>query len=142
VYVIKSGQSFTAVKLLEEFLTREIEPGDLLLCDSYVSPSTLFPFSVLHNVKTIKVLTSNVQNAEKFREYLNKMRKETSIVIEVKVSTKIHDRYLITGNKCWCFGASIKDLGNKDTTIREISEVANSMRELFEERWKESSNFI
>jgi hypothetical protein len=141
VYVIKSGESFTAVKLLEEFLTREIQPGELLLCDSYISPSTLFPFSVLDKVKTIKILTTTVQNSDKFREYVNKMQKETTIVIQVKVSNKIHDRYLITGNRCWCFGASIKDLGNKDTTIREISEVTKSMRELFQERWNESPDF-
>jgi hypothetical protein len=66
------------------------------------------------------------------------MQKETGIVIEVKVNNKIHDRYLITGDKCWSFGASIKDLGNKDTTIREISEVTESMEEMFLERWKES----
>jgi hypothetical protein len=51
------------------------------------------------------------------------MENETGISVEVKVSGKIHDRYLISGDKCWSFGASLKDLGNKDTVIREISEV-------------------
>jgi len=139
VYVIKSGQSFTAIKRLEEFLTQEIQSENLLLCDAYVSPSTLFPFlAVAPRLKSIKILTSQVQDSEKFREYRNKMQKETSIVIEVKINNKIHDRYLITGDKCWSFGASIKDLGNKDTTIREISEVTESMEELFLERWNES----
>jgi hypothetical protein len=139
VYVIKSGQGFTAIKRLEEFLMQEIQAEGLFLCDAYISASTLFPFlAVATKLKSIKILTSQVQDGEKFHEYRNKMQKETSIVIEVKVSNKIHDRYLITGDKCWSFGASIKDLGNKDTTIREISEVTESMEEIFLERWKES----
>lgn len=139
VYVIKSGQNFTAIKRLEEFLTQEIRSETLLLCDAYISPSTLFPFlAVAPRLKTIRLLTSQVQDSEKFHEYRNKMQKETGIEIEVKVNNKIHDRYLITGEKCWSFGASIKDLGNKDTTIREISEVTESMKQIFEERWNES----
>jgi hypothetical protein len=142
VYVIKSGQSFTAIRLLEEFLTQEIQSGELSICDSYVSSTTLFPFSVVvGKVRSIRILTTNVQDSDKFREYKNKMQKETGIVIEVKLSSKIHDRYLITGDKCWAFGASIKDLGNKDTTIREISEVTASMKDLFQERWNESPDF-
>lgn len=142
VYVIKSGQNFTARKLLEEFLTQEIKSEELWLCDSYVSSTTLFPFSILNGkVKSIKILTTYVQDSDKFRDYKNKMEKETSITIEVKRSNKIHDRYLITGDKCWSFGASIKDLGNKDTTIREISEVTASMKDLFTERWSESTDF-
>lgn len=142
VYVIKSGQSFTARKLLEEFLTQEINSEDLLLCDSYVSSTTLFPLVVLNGkVKSIKLLTTNVQDSDKFRDYKKRMEKETGINIEVKLSDKIHDRYLITGDKCWSFGASMKDLGNKDTVIREISEVTASMKDLFSERWSESSVF-
>jgi hypothetical protein len=142
VYVIKSGQNFTAIRRFEEFLVQEIQSEGLLLCDAYVSASTLFPFlAVAGRLKSIRILTSQVHDGEKFREYKNKMQKETSIVIEVKMSTKIHDRYMITGDKCWSFGASIKDLGNKDTTIREISEVTESMEELFSERWKESPDF-
>lgn len=142
VYVIKSGQSFTARKLLEEFLTQEIKSEELWLCDSYVSSATLFPLSVLNGkVKSVKILTMNVQDSDKFRDYKKRMEKETGISIEVKLSNKIHDRYLITGDKCWSFGASIKDLGNKDTTIREISELTASMKDLFQERWNESATF-
>lgn len=142
VYVIKSGQTFTAKKLLEEFLTQEIKSEELWLCDSWVSSKTLFPLSVLGDrVKSIRILTANVGDSDKFRDYKTRMEKETGMTIEVKLSKKIHDRYLITGDKCWSFGASIQDLGNKDTTIREISEVTVSMRDLFEERWNESVVF-
>ena len=140
VYIIKSGANFTAIKLLEEFLKQEIRAEELLICDPYTSSTTLFPFSELKDtVKKVKILTTNTQDHDKFVEYKNKLEKETGIKIEVKLSNKIHDRYLINGDKCWSFGSSIKDLGNKDTTIRDISEVLSSMNELFVERWGESS---
>jgi len=66
------------------------------------------------------------------------MEREMRIIVEIKVNRRIHDRYLISGKKCWHFGASIKDLGNKDTTIKEISEVVTSMKEIFKERWQEA----
>lgn len=62
-----------------------------------------------------------------------------NISIEIKINQKLHDRYLICGEKCWHFGTSIKDLGNKDTIIKEISEVYQSMKELFEVRWEEGN---
>ncbi|MEM3449826.1 MAG: hypothetical protein QXP38_13335 [Nitrososphaerota archaeon] len=139
VYVIKSGQSFSAIMLFEKFLSTEIDAEELLLCDPHVSALTLFPFARLAGkVKTIKILTSNVYDNSKFEAYREKMQKETGIGIDVRVSRKIHDRYLISNDRCWTLGSSIKDLGNKDTTIREISEVANSMKELFIERWNET----
>jgi hypothetical protein len=93
-------------------------------------------------LKSLRILTFQIQDHEKFREYRNKMQKEYGVMIKVKVSNKIHDRYMITGDKCWSFGASIKDLGNKDTMIREISEVVESMKGIFSERWDESPEFM
>ena len=139
VYIIKSGENFTAIKLFEEFLTSQFNGGEILLCDSHVSHSTLFPFSVLKGkIKSLKLLTTNVYDSDKFEDYKKKLSKELGIQIEVKTSQKIHDRFIIDGDKCWSIGSSIKDLGNKDATIREISEVASSMKDLFLERWKES----
>ncbi|MEW5896181.1 MAG: hypothetical protein AB1668_00680 [Nanoarchaeota archaeon] len=139
VYVIKSGENFTAIKLFEEFLTSQFNGEEILLCDSHVSHSTLFPFSVLKGkIKSLKLLTTNIYDSDKFEDYKKKLSKELGIQIEVKINQKIHDRFIIEGNKCWSIGSSIKDLGNKDATIREISEVASSMKDLFSERWKEA----
>lgn len=139
VYVIKSGENFTAIKLFEEFLTSQLDKEDILLCDPYVSHSTLFPFSVLKGkIKSFKILTANIYDSDKFEDYKKKMSKELGVTIDVKLNQKIHDRFIICGDKCWSIGSSIKDLGNKDATVREITEVSSSMRDLFLERWKES----
>ncbi len=138
VYVIKYGENFSAIKLFEEFLINQLN-GEVLLCDSYISHSTLFPFSVLKGkIKSLKILTANIYDSDKFKDYKNKLHKEINIPIEVKVNKKIHDRFIICGSKCWSIGGSIKDLGNKDTVIKEISEVVSSMKDMFMDRWNES----
>ncbi|MBN2566496.1 hypothetical protein JXB02_00225 [Candidatus Woesearchaeota archaeon] len=137
IHIIKAGESFTAVKIFEEFLSSEIN-GDVKLCDPYISPETLFPFLNLKGkIKSIQILTANIFNKEKFDSYINKFKKELGISVEIKENKKIHDRYIITDNSCWWMGTSIKDLGNKDTIIQDISVVKKSMDELFSERWEE-----
>lgn len=138
VYIFKSGENFSSIKKFEEFLLINIDCQDIILCDSYISTETLMPFTVLMDkIKDLKILTTSIFDATKFNSYLKKLKKEFEITIEVKINNKIHDRYIICNNKCWTIGSSIKDLGNKDTVIKEISEVVKSMKLLFSERWNE-----
>lgn len=140
VHLIKAGGNFTAIKLFEEFLAAEIEGKEIFLCDSHISHVTLYPLAVLKGkTNTIKILTSNIHDSEKFKEYRKKFERETGITVEVKVNNRIHDRYLISDAECWVFGGSIKDLGNKDSLIRQMSEVSVSLKQLFDERWSEVS---
>ncbi|HVP50166.1 MAG TPA: hypothetical protein VMT56_02985 [Candidatus Bathyarchaeia archaeon] len=139
VSVIKSGENFTAIKLFEEFLLAHGK-GDVSLCDSHISHSTLFPFAVLkEKIRSLRILTANVHDSAKFQDYRKRLSKELGISIEVKTNNKIHDRFILLDDKCWSVGSSIKDLGNKDTVIREISEVMASMKDLFQERWDEAT---
>lgn len=136
-YIVKSGEHFTATKQFEIFLQSEIKNGEILLVDPYISPDTLHPFSVLkESLKSLRILTSNIYEEEKFKEYKKKFEKEIA-KIEIKKNPKIHDRWLICGGKCWSIGGSIKDLGNKDTIIKELEGVTNDLRELFDLRWND-----
>lgn len=141
IYLIKAGQSFSAIKLFEEFLMNEITGGEVLLCDSHISPPTLFPFSILKGkLQVLRILTSNVYENDKLIEYKNKLQKEAKLSVEIRQSYKIHDRYLISGKKCWGIGTSLKDLGNKDTVINELTNVVDSLKALFTERWAEATS--
>ena len=58
VFVVKSGANISAIKLFEEFLSTQIDGVEVLLCDSHISPSTLFPFTILKGkIKVLKILT-------------------------------------------------------------------------------------
>lgn len=109
------------------------------LCDPYVSPSILYPFSALKgDLKILRILTSNIYDSDKFVDYRRKFEKEMKLVVEVRKSRQIHDRYLLAQGRCWSIGSSIKDLGNKDTIVKEITEVAESLTDLFAKRWAEA----
>jgi hypothetical protein len=141
VCILKSGEFFTAIKLFEEFLQNEMNNEEILLFDPHIASSTLYPFSVLKGkIKSIRILTSNIYETEKFKEYKNKFEKEIGAKVTICKNLKIHDRWLICGEKCWSIGSSIKDLGNKDTMIQEL-EVTNSLKDLFQLRWDESEEF-
>lgn len=138
-YIFKSGKTFSAQKQFEDFLKAEIEKGEILLCDPYIDPSTLYPFlELLSKTDTLKILSSNISQKEKFETCLKRLQEERGNLVQVKINQKLHDRYLISGSKCWLIGTSIKNLGNKDCIIKETSEIAQSLTELFWERWKES----
>lgn len=141
VYIIKSSETFTAIKRLEEFLSGQSNTKEVWLCDSYISESTLFPFTAMRGkTSLLKVLTTNISDQDKFNGYKAKFEKEIGISVQVKISKMIHDRFIIFDGSCWSIGCSIKDIGNKDTMIREISEVSGSMKSLFSERWSESKS--
>ena len=78
----------------------------------------------------------------KFNGYLNKMKSEFDISIDVKTNKQIHDRFIIFEKTCWSIGSSIKDLGNKDTVISEVTEVINSLKDLFNKRWTEVQTIL
>jgi hypothetical protein len=143
VRIFKSGETFTSIKLFEEFLVDEIKDKELLLSDSHISPITLYPFSALKGIlKNLKILTSNIYELEKLQQYAQKLEFESGIKVEVRENFSIHDRWLICGDKCWSLGSSIKDLGNKYTVLSELQGVTQSLREVFQSRWNSSKVII
>ena len=139
VIIIKNGQGFSGTKRFEEFLKNEINNEHVLLCDTYIDRKTLYVFSELeNNIKSLKILTAKIHHRDEFEDCRERMEKEFNVKIEVKANGKIHDRFIIFGNKCWSIGRSIKHLGNKDTIISEVSEVSHSLKDIFEERWNDS----
>ena len=138
VYVVKSGEKFSSIKVFEEFLSKEASEANLLLCDSHISDKTLFPFSVLGGkLKELKILTANIYDNHKFTDYKKRLHAEYGIVVTEKINTKIHDRYLLSGKSVWMIGTSIKDLGNKDSVIKQVDELYDSLKNVFDLRWNE-----
>ena len=138
IYLIKSGQTFSAIKIFENFLEEELSSNEILLCDTYISERTLFPFTVLEGkLNKLRILTSNLCDKTKYNDYKNRLSLEFKLIVEEKENRKIHDRYIIGNQKCWSIGTSLKDFGNKDTIIKEVPEVYLSLKDLFNERWNE-----
>lgn len=138
VYVLKAGQKFSSAKLFEQFLSDQITAPTVLLCDAFIAAQTLFPFSALSgSLKELRILTQNIFDHDKYYEYKKRLKKESGITVLEKTNDKIHDRYLVSGKGAWIIGTSIKDLGNKDSIIKEVKELHDTLSSGFETRWKE-----
>ncbi len=140
VHIIKAGENFTAVELFKVVVADLPKSDQLMLVDEYISHETLLPFSgIKGKFTTFRIITSNIyEDKDNFKYYLEKFEKQTGIKVVVAISNRSHDRFLIAGDKCLAIGSSIKDIGNKDTLIIDISMVNSSMKELFESRWKDA----
>jgi hypothetical protein len=92
---------------------------DILIVDPYVD-ETLWELltNVLPTVK-IRILTDKMQ--KDFRLEGRKFAAQHGNAIEIKTTSKYHDRFIIEdGQRCWHIGASIKDAGNKAFAFSEF----------------------
>lgn len=139
-YIIKAGTKDAARTLFYDLLlnTRPF-PEEILVCDLYVSASTLRLFSVFKGrVKKVKILTFKVtDHAIKFGLSRLQAEAEYGISFQIKQNKNVHDRYLLYGTRCIMIGSSLDSLGNKDTTIIEHNDTLERQRLLFSERWNE-----
>lgn len=138
--LILAGTKFQSRMNFVEFLSELPKNNEIKLADSYISSTTLHPFSFLKGkVGKIRILTSKITGVDSiFKNDVLDFVKETNIELEIRRNSDIHDRYLIAGNEVWSIGTSIKDLGNKDAIITQIETVKDSIADLFEIRWAES----
>ena len=108
--------------------------------DPYVDEKTL---DIIHkhfaNRKLfIKILTSKITNATRFKSDLEKLKVE-GINIEVRKNGKgiLHDRYFIDDRHFWLSGNSLNNLGNKESFIVMLGDdIRQTMLHTFNSRWQ------
>ena len=140
--LIKAGTTWVVDKLLNDLYSKNGISQEILLCDSWISTATLRPFSIFKGkTKVLKILTFNVaESYSALQSYIEGFTTVNSITVEIRKTARAHDRYLLYGNNCFLFGASLKDVGKKDTTITQDNASNSTFRSLFLERWRESGN--
>lgn len=140
--LIKAGTTGVVDKLLSDLYSKNGPVQEILLCDSWISAATLRPFSIFKGkTKVLKILTFNVAESHStLQSYIEGFTTVNSITVEIRKTATAHDRYLLYGNNCFLFGASLKDVGKKDTTITQDNASSGTFRSLFLVRWRESGN--
>lgn len=138
--IIKAGEKYTAKGKFEAFVESIVLPsGKIMLVDSYVSPNTLiYLTSIFNKARELRILTYNVSDEKKMVEEIKNFEAQGNLKVELKKGREIHDRFIVSEKGIWTIGSSIKDLGNKDSIISEVSSIRSSLKELFEERWNAS----
>jgi len=143
--IILPEKPFTGQRTLVKIIKNA--EGYVWVMDSYVDEKTLDLLHNAPNMISIRLLTCFTGGADKMRRFLRacKNLKVEHPEFEIRKcdSNLFHDRFILTGNKGWAVGTSLKDTGKKLTMITEMSrETSKLMRAHFEEIWKKSVKCI
>jgi len=113
--IFYDGQIFDAYIFVNDLFKSAKE--EVLLIDNYIDETTLILLSKYSDLK-FTIITKNLSKQLKLD-----MKKYNSQYdnLDIKISNKYHDRFLIIDNKtAYHIGASLKDLGNKIFAFNKI----------------------
>ncbi len=116
-----NGQIFDAYVLLSDLI--KSAKVSIILIDNYIDESVLTLLSKNQNVQ-FTLYTQNI--SKKLQLDIEKYNKQYCN-LEVKITKKFHDRFLICDETIYHFGASFKDLGNKVFAVNKMSMPVNDL---------------
>jgi hypothetical protein len=121
-WLIESGKVYSGKKLFQEIVMSKIGSA-AKICDPYCGTRILDLISGIKQNCKISLLTQVIEQKETFKRELQDFAKEFQhLKIEVRIfnGKTLHDRYIISDGNCWSIGSSLKNFGNKDTTITKL----------------------
>jgi len=116
-----NGQIFDAYVLLSDLI--KSAKVSIILIDNYIDESILNLFLKNQKIKFI-IYTQNISKQLKLD--VQKYNKQYTN-LELKITKKLHDRFLICDDTVYHFGASFKDLGNKIFAINKMNILAKDL---------------
>jgi len=119
--LIPAARLIKGAEEIESILAHDCQ-GYVKLCDPYCSRRTLSILEATPKVLPIAVLTMKVDDEKVFKDALDRIRQSGRKLSVAVLMTRpgFHDRYIIAQNRGWIVGASIKDIGNRDTLIHQL----------------------
>jgi len=97
----------------------QLAKQDMLIVDNYVDETLWELLTNVHPTVKLRLLTEQMK--KDFRLEGRKFAAQHGNAIEIKTTSKYHDRFIIEdGQRCWHIGASIKDAGNKACAFSEF----------------------
>jgi hypothetical protein len=135
-------QAFSATRKLVDIIGGL--RGDLRYCDPYVGSRTLDFLSDCKASQSIKLLTVTIHNSAAFKADLSAFQRERRGFLEVRVLPQgyLHDRYIIHNDGMLLLGASLKDVGKKQSFVVAVgSDVAQSAATAFDGHWQAAGVF-
>jgi hypothetical protein len=148
--------SLTLIPAGDSYLARSVLRDMFLRCESYVKIQDPYlgeeTFHILSSYVSksleIKLLTSQeIGQGEEFEDickWIERLKNERKGKFQImfiggnEKEAPFHDRFIISENKCWAIGSSLKQIGRgKDTTIVEvtITEKDEKIEPAFDWNW-------
>jgi hypothetical protein len=134
---IDPAKAFSATRKLADIICG-LE-GDLRYCDPYVGSRTLDFLADCKGAQSVKLLTVTIHNSAAFKADLAAFQKEHNHILDVRVLQHghLHDRYIVHNRGMILLGASLKDVGKKQSFVVAVgSDVAQSVAISFDGHWQ------
>jgi len=112
--VFHNGQIYDAYAFINELFKKAKK--EIILVDNYCDDSVLTLFSKYKNLK-YTIITKNI--SKQFKLDIEKYNSQYNN-LNIRISNKFHDRFLIFDNEAYHLGASLKDLGKKVFAFNKI----------------------
>jgi hypothetical protein len=111
--------------------------GIVRLCDPYVDHSTIEHLAAVPKDVPIRILTVNIQEANRLRRVLAAARTEgRQVELRVAQGAKLHDRFVIDDAKMLLLGTSLNGLGKKlSFVVRAGPDIREPMAGVFDGHW-------
>lgn len=144
VSYIQSGKPRTARKILSELLNSL--SGKVRICDPYYGVRSLDALEMIPNSCEVLFLTAQTtENVTRLSGAITDFRRE-HLNIELRQfpdPKALHDRYVLSQQNLLILGHGIKDIGNKESFVVNISaeyagDLIDSIGQKFDERWAKS----
>jgi hypothetical protein len=140
--LVDPSRALTSIRAVEEIL-RSLR-GDIRVCDTYVDSKTLDYVAEMKGATGVQLLTENVQDSSRLKRDLSAFEKEHRIPIELRISApgRLHDRYVLHADGMLLVGASLKDIGKKQSMIVALStSVSSEVDRGFGRAWHDATKF-
>lgn len=143
--VVPHGKPLTGKIELKKILGSA--QGYVKIIDSYVSDATLELLLAVPEKIPIKLLTENIGGKKRRGSFLRTCKQfkveRPSFEIRKCEKGKLHDRLILTEERGWIVGQSLKDFGKKHSTIKELSKKGKKENEeIFNQYWALSKDLI
>ena len=112
--IFHNGQIYDAYAFINELFKQAKK--EVILVDNYCDDSVLTLFSKYKDLK-YTIITKNI--SKQFKLDIEKYNSQYNN-LNIRISNKFHDRFLIFDNEAYHLGASLKDLGKKVFAFNKI----------------------
>lgn len=137
---IDPERAFTATRKLGHIFG-ELK-GNVRFCDPYVASRTLDFLAECERAASIQLLTVNVQGSASFKADLSAFNREHNGKLEVRAIGQghLHDRYLVHDEGILLMGASVKDVGKKQSfVVAAGKDIASAVTPAFDKLWSQAA---
>ena len=132
--VIEAGTPHTAYRHVRRLLEQADER--IWIADPYLDRTI---FDLLSNVDPrieVRVLTRGAHLPRDLAKELQLFNQEGSRTCQVRDGLDDqHDRYVLTDDVCYVSGASLKDVGKRESVLVRVQELAEEIISRFDQRW-------